>query len=191
MSRKLTILLVLIVGGCGGGGGSAPLLTAEELREGSIGATLDVLLGAIDVLATGAPADAYVRGEPVTLVVTAEDGVVTIEALGVCRTEATLRLADDPDHGVSVTGTIVTESPDGTTVEGTLERVFVRAVADLPGGGGSGALFVSGNVDLLAQAGEEVVATGTAALFGRRALVALSVNGSHTEAELSLGQVNG
>jgi len=188
MSRKLVILLGAIVGGCGGSGGSAPLLTAEELREGSVGAMLDVLLGAIDVLATGAPADAYVRGKPVTILATfGPDGLATVEALGLCRTEATLRLAEDPDLGVSVTGTIVTESPDGTTVEGTLERVFFRTVADLPGGG-AGALFTSGNVDLRAYAGEDVVATGTAALIGRRALVTLSVNGAHTEAELALGQ---
>ncbi len=188
MSRKLIIVLVAIVGGCGGGGGSAPLLTGEELREGCIGATLDVLLGAIDVLATGAPADAYVRGEPVTILATVgPDGFATVEVLGLCRTEATLRLAEEPDLGVSVTGTIVTESPDGTVIEGTLERVFFRTVADLPGGG-AGALFTSGNVDLRAYAGEDVVATGTAALIGRRALVALSVNGAFTEGELILGR---
>jgi hypothetical protein len=188
MSRKLIIVFVAIVGGCGGGGGSAPVLTAEELREGSIGTTLDVLLGAIDLLAMDGRADAYVRGEPVALVATVgEDGVVTIEAIGICRTEATLRLVDDPELGVSVTGTLVTESPDGTVVEGTLERVFVRAAADLPGVG-RGVLFTSGNVDLEARAGEDVVATGTAALFGRRALVALSVNGAFTEGELSLGR---
>jgi hypothetical protein len=184
MSRKLVILLGAIAGGCGGAGGSAPHLTAEELREGSVGATLDVLLGAMDLLATGDGSDASVRGEPVTLVVTVDGEVTTVEALGARRTEATLRLVEDPELGVSVTGTIVTESPDGTMVEGTLERVFVRAVADLPGGGG--ALFVSGNVDLRALAGGEVVATGTAALFGRRALVMLSVAGTHSEAELHL-----
>ncbi|MCK6462174.1 MAG: hypothetical protein L6Q95_20000, partial [Planctomycetes bacterium] len=66
MSRKLIILLGAIVGGCGGGGGSAPLLTAEELREGAVGATLDALLGAIDLVAADAAGgDASVRGEPV------------------------------------------------------------------------------------------------------------------------------
>lgn len=187
MSRKLIIVFLAIAGGCGGAGGSAPLLSAEELREGSVGATLDVLLGALDLLATGAPADAYVRGEPVTLVATVDGDVVTIEAVGLRRTEAALRLEEHPELGVSVTGTIATESPDGTVVEGTLERVFVRAVADLPGGG-AGALFTSGNVDLAAHVGDDVVATGTAALFGRRALVALSVDGAHTEGELALGR---
>ncbi len=188
MSRKLIIVLVAIVGGCGGGGGSAPFLTAEELREGSVGATLDALLGAADLLATGAHGDAYVRGAPVTILATAAgDGLVTVEVVGFCRTEALLRLVDDPELGVSVTGTLRTESPDGTVVEGTLERVFLRAVADLPGGG-AGALFTSGNVDLLAYAGEDLVASGTAALFGRRALVALSVNGAFTEGELALGR---
>lgn len=188
MSRKLIIVLVAIVGACGGGAGSAPLLTAEELREGSVGATLDVLLGAVDLLATGAREDAYVRGEPARLLATvAEDGLVTIEVVGFCRTEASLRLENDPDLGVSVTGTLRTESPDGTVVEGTLERVFVRTVADMPGIG-SGALFTSGNVDLRAHAGEDLLATGTAALFGRRALVGLSVNGTFTEGELALGR---
>ena len=187
MSRKLIILLSLIVGGCGGGGGSAPLLTAEELREGSIGSTLDVLLGAIDLLAAGGGADAYVRGEPVILVATVgEDGLVTVEVSGSCRAEATLRFAEDEELGVSVTGRIVAETPDGILIEGTLERVFVRTVADLPGGG-AGALFTSGNVDLLAYANGDVVATGTAALIGRRAVVALRVNGARTEAELVLG----
>jgi hypothetical protein len=185
MSRKLIIVFGAIVGGCGGGGGSAPVLSAEELREGPVGATLDVLLGAIDVLVTGAAPDAHVRGEPVTLLVTVEDGVATVEAIGLCRTEATLRLADDPEGGVSVTGTIVTESPDGTVVEGTLERVFVRIVADLPGVG-AGALFTSGNVDLGVYAGDAVVATGTAALFGRGAVVGLSMNGHFTEGEIQV-----
>jgi hypothetical protein len=188
MSRKLIIVLCAIVGGCGGGGGSAPVLSAEELREGSIGSTLDVLLGAIDLVAADAGPDVRARGVPVRLLATvAADGLWTVEAVGSCRTEVSLRLVDDPDLGVSVTGTVVTESPDGTVVEGTLERVFVRTVADLPGGG-SGALFTSGNVDLGVRDGEEILATGTAALFGRRALVGLSVNGAFTEGELALGQ---
>ncbi len=187
MSRKLIILLGAIVGGCGGDGGNAPALTAEELREGSVGATLDALLGAIDLVATDAPGgDASVRGEPVRILVhAAADGSVTVEALGSRRTEASLRLVDDPDQGLSVTGTITTESPDGTVVLGTLERVFVRTVADLPGVG-TGAVFTSGNVDLAVRDGEDVLATGTAALIGRRALVALDISGTRTSAELHL-----
>jgi hypothetical protein len=187
MSRKLIIVLGAIVGGCGGAGGSAPLLTAEELREGSVGATLDALLGAIDLALADAPGgDVRVRGEPVRILVdVAPDGSVAIEALGSRRTEASLRLAEDPDRGVSVTGTIATESADGTIVEGALERVLVRSVADLPGGG-TGAIFLSGNVDLSVRADGELVATGTAALIGRRALVALTVDGTHSEGELHL-----
>jgi hypothetical protein len=187
MSRKLIILFGAIVGGCGGGGGSAPLLTAEELREGSVGATLDALLGAIDLVAADAAGgDASVRGEPVRILVhAAPDGSVTVETIGARRTEASLRLASDPEKGLAVTGTITTESPDGTVVEGTLDRVFVRTVADLPGVG-TGAIFTSGNVDFSVRDGEDVVATGTAALIGRRALVSLDISGTRTEGELHL-----
>jgi len=189
MSRKLIILLGAIVGGCGGVGGSAPVLTAEALREGCVGSTLDVLLGTLDLLANEEEGgDAYVRGEPVMLLATtAPDGLVTIEALGSCRTEGSLRLERDPDLGLSVSGTLRTEAPDGTVVEGTLDRVFVREVADLPGVG-TGAIFTSGNVDLGVRAGEDLLATGTAALIGRRALVGLTVDGAFTEGEIVLGQ---
>jgi hypothetical protein len=186
MSRKLIILLGAIVGGCGGAGGSAPL-TAEELREGAVGATLDALLGAIDLVAIDATGGAArLRGEPVRVLVhAAPDGSVAVEAVGSRRTEASLRLESDPERGLSVTGTIATESPDGTVVEGTLERVFVRMVADLPGVG-TGAVFAEGNVNLEVRADGDLVATGTAALIGRRALVSLTVSGTRTSAELHL-----
>jgi hypothetical protein len=189
MSRKLIILLGAILGGCGGGGGSAPAFTAEELREGPVGATLDALLGAIDLVAVDAAGgDARVRGEPVRILVdVAPDGSVEVEAVGSRRTEASLRIGSDPDKGLSVTGTITTESSDGTLVEGTLERVFVRTVADLPAVG-TGAIFLAGNVDFEVRADGELVATGTAALIGRRALVALTVAGARTERELDLGR---
>jgi hypothetical protein len=190
MSRKVIILLFAIAGGCGGVGGSAPAITAEELRDGSVGETLDVLMAAVDQIALDTPGgDVRVRGEPARILVdTADDGSVTVEVLTTRRTEATLRLEPDPDLGLGITGTIVTESPDGTLVEGTLERVFVRAVADLPDVG-NGALFTSGNVDLSVRAGDgALLATGTAALIGRRAVVSLTVDGTSTESEQPLGQ---
>jgi len=156
-----------------------------------VGSTLDVLLGTVDLLAIDPEAigaEILARGEPVRLLVdVAPDGLITVEALGSCRTEAELRIEDDPELGLSVTGTIVTESPDGTVVEGTLERVYARPVADLPDVG-AGAVFTSGNVDLGVRAGGEVVATGTAALFGRNALVLLTIGGTSAQGELALGR---
>jgi hypothetical protein len=189
MSRKLIILLGAILGGCGGDGGSAPALTAEELLDGSVGATLDTLLGAIDLVTIDARGgDASVRGEPVRILLDVRpDGSVDVEAVGSRRTDASLRLLDDPDLGLGVLGTITTESPDGTVVEATLERVYVRTVADLPGVG-TGAVFSSGNVDFQVRAGGDVVATGTAALVGRRAVVALRIDGTSSQGELGLGR---
>ncbi|HEX5137098.1 MAG TPA: hypothetical protein VFY93_09010 [Planctomycetota bacterium] len=187
MSRKLVILLGAIVGGCGGAGGSAPVPSAEALLDGPVGATLDTLLGAIDLAAADARGgDARVRGEPVRILLdVAPDGSVDVEAVGSRRTEATLRLVPDPDKGTGVTGTITTESPDGTLVEATLERVYVRTVADLPGVG-TGAVFSSGNVDFEVRSDGDLVATGTAALIGRRAVVALTIAGEHSTSTVDL-----
>lgn len=194
MSRKLVVLLcAAIATGCAGAGGASPALSAQELREGCVATTLDVLLGAVDLVGGNLEpgvfeVDANVGGEPVTLLVTVTaDGDafhVTVETSGA---EASLVLTEDEDLGISVSGTLLLGSPDGCTVEGTLDRVFVRPVADLPDVG-SGALFTQGNVDLGVHAGEELLATGTAALYGRRALVGLSVGGAFTEGEVALGQ---
>jgi hypothetical protein len=142
-------------------------------------------LVALDPDSTGG--DILVRGEPVTLLIAADGDAITVEAHGSCVAEATLTLEDDPDLGLLVSGTLRTDSPDGCIVEGTLDRVFVRTVADLPDKG-FGAIFTSGNVDLGVREGTEVLATGTAALFGRRALVGLAVHGAYSEGELALGE---
>jgi hypothetical protein len=193
MSRNLAVLLALVFGGCGGAAPGAPSLTAEQLREGAVASTLDVLVGAVDLFALD-PADPVaevrVRGEPVTLFADlAPDGlgiVMTLEAEGACRTEALLELVHDPDKGIAIGGTLRTEA-DGVVVTATLDGVFAQPVADLPGLE-SGVVFTSGDVDLGVHAGDRLLATGTAALFGRSALVALSIRGASTEGEIDLGR---
>ena len=105
---------------------------------------------------------------------------------GFLATEADLELRVDPERGIVVDGFLRSESPDGCVVEGTLENVAVRTIADLPGVG-FGALFTSGSVELdITQPGLDRM-TGTAALAGRSALVALELGGIFWQGELSLG----
>jgi hypothetical protein len=213
MSRKLIIVLCAAMsGGCGGGGTTAaPVLSGEELREGCVASTLDVLLGTVDLLARAADAEDLEEiraqlaacavatdspdgellvacADPMVLARVELDGGalrVTIEAEGFYRTEASLVLVRDPDLGVAVAGSLRTDAPEGCVVEGVLDRVFARAVADLPGSE-FGAVFTAGDVDLDVRAGGTVIARGTAALRGRRALVALDVGGTPTEGEIDL-----
>jgi len=221
MSRKLVILSAALLAACAAGSTSPQTaMTGEALREGCVGSTLDVLLGAVDLCAPVADAadpgelaaafascavvadaagsdvvvacaDTRVRGEPVTLLVTAVlDGDilrVTLETQGAYRTAGELDLTPDPQDGILVSGTLLTESPEGLLVEGTLDHVQARMVADLAGAE-TGAVFTAGNVDLGVREGSSLVATGTAALYGRNALVALHVDGASSQGELTLGQ---
>jgi hypothetical protein len=74
---------------------------------------------------------------------------------------------------------------DGCDLDGTFENVTVRTFADAPGGG-FGSVFASGNIDLGVRVPGGRIVRGTAALAGRNALVALELDGRHTQADLIL-----
>lgn len=127
------------------------------------------------------------EGLPVTDPADADRVVVTLDSLGTTQsTEARFELFVDPERGLVIDGTLLTESLDGCEIEGTLDNVTARAVADLPGLG-TGVLFTSGNVDLGLTLPDRTFATGTAALVGRNALVSLEVDGVHSQGEVVLG----
>ena len=170
----------------------APVASAEDAQDlVAAFAACAVVAGTAGSDVFVACADTRVRGEPATLLVTVELDAdvlrVSLESAGTYRTEAALDLTRDPADGILVSGTIHTESPDGFYVEGTLDRVQARMVADLPGLE-TAAVFTSGNVDLGVREGPDIVATGTAALYGRNALVALQVGGASSHGEITLGQ---
>ncbi|MHC4973694.1 MAG: hypothetical protein ACYTG3_15320 [Planctomycetota bacterium] len=226
MTQRLGIIVCLALAACAGGSTpdlTAARLTADEVREGCVASTLDVMQGVLDLFAPAAAVNdpdalavlvqeagctlimdavgttytvscpgVSVRGEPVALmasVTVAEDGrlVVTVQTEGgLYTTEADLELRVDPERGVVVDGSLRSEAPDGCVVRGTLDNVAVRTIADLPGVG-FGALFTSGSVELdVIWPGLDPM-TGTAALAGRSALVALEVDGIFSQGEITLG----
>ncbi|MHC4549475.1 MAG: hypothetical protein ACYTEZ_11940 [Planctomycetota bacterium] len=184
----------------------APLTTADSLDD--VVALAQDAGCALVVDATGTDhtlscPGVTVRGESVPLLATltflagdtpvadpadADRLVAFVETLGgLYRTEADLELRLDPLRGVVVDGFLWSESPDGCSVEGTLDNVAARPVADLPGVG-IGVLFTSGNVELGVILPDRPPLTGTAALAGRRALVALEVDGIFSHGEIELGR---
>ena len=107
---------------------------------------------------------------------------VILEAAGP-RTllEGQLFCTPDPVRGLVLRGELSTVDAEGCAVLATFEEVTARRVADLPGGGTL--VFTSG------RAGIEVsypAARGTAALIGRRALVALQIDGTTSQGEIDL-----
>ncbi len=226
MIQRLGLFACLALAACTGGVSpdlSAAQLTADEVREGCVASTLDVMQGVLDLFApatTVASVDdlavlvqeagcsrsldaagttytvscpgVMVRGESVALMASVtflagERLVVSVQTEGgLVTTEAELELSFDPERGIVVDGTLRSESADGCVVEGALSNVAVRTIADLPGVG-FGALFTSGSVELdVTHPGLDRM-TGTAALAGRRALVALEVGGIFSQGEISLG----
>ncbi|MHC4136074.1 MAG: hypothetical protein ACYS0K_13925 [Planctomycetota bacterium] len=226
MTQRLGLIVCLALAACAGGTApdvSAALLTADEVREGCVASTLDVMQGVLDLFAPATAVDSpdglaalaqeagctlivdaagtthtvscpgvMVRGESVAL--TASVTFLAVERLvvsvqtegGFFATEADLELSVDLERGIVVDGFLRSESPDGCVVEGTLSSVAVRTIADLPGVG-FGALFTSGSVELdVTHPGLDRM-TGTAALAGRSALVALEVAGIFSHGEISLG----
>lgn len=124
---------------------------------------------------------------PVTDPADADRVVVTLDSMGTTQsTEARFVLFVDPERGLVIDGSLSTEALDGCEIEGTLDNVTARTVADLPGLG-TGVLFTSGNVDLGLRLPDRSFVTGTAALFGRNALVSLEVGGTFSQGEVALG----
>lgn len=226
MTQRLGLIVLLALAACSGAPApdfSSAQLAADEMREGCVASTLDVLQGVLDLFAPATTVDSLddlavlaqeagctlivdaagsthtvscpgvmVRGEPVALMasVTLLEGpalLVSVETDGgPYATEADLEFGVDPERGIVVDGSLRSESPDGCVVEGTLDNVAVRTIADLPGVG-FGALFVSGSIELVVTPPGAERMTGTAALAGRSALVVLEVGGRYWQGELALG----
>lgn len=226
MAQRLGLVVCLALAACSGPGAPdllAARLTADEVREGCVASTLDVMQGVLDLFAPAAAVDGpdalallvqeagctlildaagttytvscpgvIVRGEPLALMASVsleEDGrlLVKVETEGgLYTTEADLELSVDPERGVVVDGFLRSEAPDGCLLQGTLDNVAVRTIADLPGVG-FGALFTSGSVELDVSGPGLARMTGTAALAGRSALVALEVGGIFSQGEIALG----
>lgn len=225
MAQRLGLVVCLALAACSGSTAPdllAARLTADEVREGCVASTLDVMQGVLDLFAPAAAVNdpdalavlvqeagctlivdaagttytvscpgVNVRGEPVALMasVTLEESglAVTVETEGgLYTTEADFELTVDPERGVVVDGFLRSEAPDGCVVQATLDNVAVRTIADLPGVG-FGALFTSGSVELSVDHPGLDRMTGTAALAGRSALVALEVGGIFSQGEIALG----
>jgi len=231
--RLAPLFALLLLFGCTGGStatldASAALLTAEEVREGCVASTLDVMGDVVDRIAPAAGVadltdliglaaesgcnlvpgelehllacpDLTVRGETVALTarltytangiavadLAEADGLeVEVDARGVTF-ETTGFLTLRRDGALRIEGELVTTTLDGCEVAGTLDRVTALTLADAPGAAFR-ALFTSGNVDLGVTIPGGQTVTGTAALIGRNAIVALEVSGVFSQAEITL-----
>ena len=186
MTRRL-LPLVLALAACTGGMTDDPELsseplTAEQLRDGCVRDTLDLIQAVVDRFGTATtPAGLLALGDRdlgAELSLVGDQLVVTLD-------EGEITIRRDPEGGYRIEGWLSTETSDGCTVDATFDDVFANMIADLPGG--SGAVFTSGNVDLGLQLPDRSTVRGTAALIGRKALVALEVRGAHSQGEVALG----
>jgi hypothetical protein len=148
----------------------------EELEDGSLRLACEAL---------------PVRGEETRLVVTlsarAEGvGVIIESESGEMSLEADLHLASHPTRGLTVEGVLFADTFDGAALSASLAEITLRNVADLPGLP-RGVIFTSGNVDFSVRMPSGGMATGTAGLVGRRAVIALELGGSVTRGEIELG----
>lgn len=110
---------------------------------------------------------------------------ITIDALGAgSHTEGMLVCTPDPALGLVLEGGISTYFDGGCLVTTELDGVTAQFIADLPGGGSL--VFTSGSADLGVDDDGVPLASGTAALVGRSALVALEVSGVYSQGEIDL-----
>ena len=120
-------------------------------------------------------------------VVAPEDSVglrVHVTATGLlAETTGILVCTPDPERGLVLSGHLITVFPDGCRVEADLNDLTALRIAD----GEAPLLITSGSVDISIDNWDEPVATGTAAIFGRNALVALEVDGIFSQGEIALG----
>ncbi len=179
----------------------APLAQARDLPSLEARA-----LDAGCVFTPGSPALLFcpalpVRGESFALLVTVEylsagfpvadpslaDGLrLAVQGEGApLQCEGQVEIVRDPERGIVVDGSISVVTADGCTLLATAQNVAGRLIADLPGGD-AGFVFSEGeiDVDLDGFGGAEIRAT--AALIGRQALLAITVNGKTHTATLSL-----
>jgi len=130
-------------------------------------------------------ADIYYLGAdglPVNDPVDASSLWVILEAAGP-RTlvEGQLFFTPDPARGLVLSGELSTVEVDGCAVLAAFEEVTARRVADLAGGGTL--TFTSGRAEISVQ---DPDARGSAALVGRRAVVALEIDGTTSHGEIDL-----
>lgn len=184
---------------------------AQEMREGCVGASLDLLQNLADRLAPLAYASSpeelqalaaqagctvtpgvltdylLCEGDPtLEIQLSRLDGVLIAEITADTtdsHTEGVLEI--DPAAGVAMAGDLVTEYANGCTVLAFVDRVQGQLVADLPGTG-TGLIFTGGSVALHVLEAGDPFASGTAALVGRRALVILEIAGIFAQGEIDL-----
>ncbi|MHC4931050.1 MAG: hypothetical protein ACYTGV_02525 [Planctomycetota bacterium] len=99
--------------------------------------------------------------------------------------EGWMECRPDPELGLVIDGTLTTRFDDETTVETSFGGLTAQLVADLPGLAW-GVVFTSGNVDLSVHTPGGPTAQGSAALVGRRAAIAVAVDGVFHHAEIDL-----
>ncbi len=141
-----------------------------------------VLLVQVDYLSAGFPVADPSLADGLRLRLEGEGGPLQCEGL--------LEIVRDSERGFVVDGEFSALTRDGCTVAASAREVAGRLVADLPGGG-SGFVFGQGEVEIEVRGlgGAEIGAT--AALVGREAFVAISVDGRTFTATLPLSGTKG
>jgi len=136
-----------------------------------------VLLVQVEYLSAGFPVADPSIADGLRLRIEGEGGPLVCEGL--------LEIARDSERGLVLDGEFSALTRDGCTVTASARNVAGRLIADLPGGG-SGFAFSEGEVevDVRGFGGAEIGAT--AALIGREAFVAITVDGHAFTGTLAL-----
>ncbi len=110
-----------------------------------------------------------------------------IEATGLgVQINGTLVCTPDPERGLVLGGTLATLFDDGCNVTSDLLGLTALRVVDFADN--PRLLFTSGSVDIFVDDAGVGIGSGSAALVGRKALVAIQVDGVFSQGEIALGQ---
>ncbi len=126
------------------------------------------------------------------------DGLASVASNDVERVEVTvnagtnfmtcngrLDFVSDADRGTLIEGVLDSQYFTGCTLHLIGEDIAANMVADLPSGR-NGAVFAAGHLDLALTFETRADVTGSAALIGRRAVIALHMDGVATTGEVVL-----
>jgi hypothetical protein len=109
---------------------------------------------------------------------------VRIAAVGlVTETFGEITCRPDPAEGLVLNGSIATTFLGGCRVSVDLIEVTAMRLADGP----TGLVVTAGSIDITVDEEGVVVATGSAAIAGRTALIALEVDGFYSQGEILIG----